>query len=152
MKKYMRILLAALLICTLSGCGTNRDAHIPDGFIRAEEHWDPDGIQDYTDFCIYWYDTVRPIQADSVYREVTEDDIPRLLGYFSNFRGWMEAEHRMDEYSFDDGCITPGDFFFVKTKEGQPIGKSSVYGVYDNYSVFFFDRETLTLYYIHTNI
>ena len=38
-----------------------------------------------------------------------------------------------------------------ETKEGKEI-EDSKYGKFDDYSVYFFDAETLTLYYIHNNI
>lgn len=44
-----------------------------------------------------------------------------------------------------------GDYARIATKEGEKIGDSK-YQKYDNYSIYFFDTETLTLYYIHNNI
>ena len=52
---------------------------------------------------------------------------------------------------FDVNSITENDYVRIVTKEGTPIG-DSIYGRFDNYSVFLFDSETLTLYYIHNNI
>ena len=63
----------------------------------------------------------------------------------------MESLERLNEYDFDVNSITENDYVRIVTKEGTPIG-DSIYGRFDNYSVFLFDSETLTLYYIHNNI
>ena len=138
-----------MILCSLNGCG--RDVHIPDNYVASEEYWDKNGAQDYTDFCIYQYDSSSAIEADSSYVKVADSDIDRIKGYFFDFKQWMEVENRLDEYTFDESCISAGDYCLIKTKEGQPIG-SSVYGAYDNYSVYYFDTESLVLYYIHSNI
>jgi len=150
MKKFICMIIC-IAMTVLSGCGLMADRRIPAGYLRAEEHKDPAGFQDYTDYCVYQYDTISCIDADSHYRFVTDADIQKITGYFSNFQQWMETEKRLNEYTFDESCITVGDYFYIQTKEGQPIG-SGRYGVYDNYSVYFFDKETMTLYYIHNNI
>lgn len=151
MKKLFAFLLCIVIVCTVTGCGRIQDPHIPDGYISSEEHWDKEGFQDYTDFCMFKYDSAHSFESMTDYSKITDDEIGKLVGYFSNFQMWMEVEKRLDEYSFDESCISEGDFCFIKTKEGQSIGNST-YGPYDNYSVYFFDTETLTLYYIHTNI
>lgn len=151
MKKLFVFLLCIVILCTLAGCGRIPDPHIPYGYLSSEEHWDKEGFQDYTDFCVFRYDSLRSFEAMTDYAEITDADIEKIAGYFSNFRMWMETENRINEYSFDESCISEGDYCFIKTKEGQRIG-SSTYGKYDFYSVYFFDTESLTLYYIHTNI
>lgn len=153
MRRFLSVLLCVLVLWSLSvtGCGLLRDPHIPDGYTRAEEHRDKDGFQDYTDFCVYYYDTADALETDAAYTVVTEADVERLKGYFSDFEQWMEVEDRLDEYTFDENCISVGDRCFVRTKEGQPIG-DSVYGKYDDYTVYFFDTDSNSLFYIHNNI
>ena len=63
----------------------------------------------------------------------------------------MISQEREKEYDFDINLITEGDYVKIKTKEGKEIGNYK-YGKFDDYSVYFFDVETLTLYYIHNNI
>ena len=62
----------------------------------------------------------------------------------------MKTENRLDEYDFNQTCISAGDYVLIKTKEGEPIG-DSYYEKYDNYTLYFFDTESLTLFYIHNN-
>lgn len=124
---------------------------VPEGYIRSEEHWEQDAFQDSIDFCIYYYDTADHVKSASEYWKVTEGDIEKITGYFKVFRQIMQAVNRLDEYSFDPECISAGDYCYIKTKEGEPIGDSA-YGKYDDFTVCFFDAEALTLYYIHCNI
>lgn len=149
--RKLAVIGICLLLFALNGCGLFRDAHIPDGYVSAEEHFDPQGFQDHTDFCVYRYDSAEEVKKDTAYRKMTQADVDDIAGYFSNFREWMEAQQRLDEYTFDETCISEGDYCFVKTLEGQPIA-GGAYGKYDNYTVYCFDSESLTLYYIHSNI
>ena len=63
----------------------------------------------------------------------------------------MDAADRTEEYDFDDSCISAGDYFYIKTKEGEAIGNSK-YEKFDDYYVYFYDTELATLFYIHSNI
>ena len=88
------------------------------------------------------------IVNDDKYKKISSDDIENIRSYFDDFYGVIRLE---GIYDFDTSIITEGDYVRIETKEGEEIGDST-YGKYDNYSVYFFDRETLTLYYIHNNI
>ena len=68
---------------------------------------------------------------------------------FSGFEGFGGAGFGGVDFDIND--INEGDYVKIKTKEGQKIANGK-YETYDNYSVYFFDIETLTLYYIHNNI
>lgn len=151
MRRYILIIICMISALTISGCtAVYKDKHIPDGYISSKVYKDAKEFMDYTDFCIYRYDSVIKIEEDSAYQMITDNDIEKIKGYFADFKKWMEVSNRLDEYSFDEKCISAGDYVFIKTKEGQPLGKST-YGKYDNYSVYFFDVDTVTLYYIHSS-
>lgn len=151
MKKLNVIVLWMLVICILTGCSVFTDRHIPSGYSSSEEYMDEDRIQDHTDFCMYRYDSAGSFEKMQEYASVTEEDIEKLAGYFSDFGEWMEMKDRLDEYTFDVSFISEGDLYYIQTKEGQSVGEN-VYGTYDDYTVYFFDADTLTLYYIHNNI
>ena len=124
---------------------------IPSGYTEKEEHYDPNGFQDYTDYCKYRYASADPFRNDERYHAVTAEETKAIIGYFSDFEGWMRSADRYDEYDFDWRCVNEGDYVFIMSKEGRPIGQS-YYGKYDNYTVYFFDTESMILYYIHNNI
>lgn len=119
-------------------------SNFPSGFFAKEEHFDPDGFQDYTDYCKYLYKNAEGFEKDARFMPVSDFGVDKLKGYFDNFRGWMEIEDRLGEYDFDPSVITPDDLVQVEAEVH--------FSDYDNYDVYFFDRGTNTLYYIHQNI
>ncbi|MGN1133282.1 MAG: hypothetical protein ACI4RN_02390 [Oscillospiraceae bacterium] len=127
------------------------DKHILKGYIDKEEHFE-DGFQDYTDYCKYIYsDEAEKRFADSEYYEcVSIKDIDNIKSYFEDTEDWMAAEQRQKEYDFNTECITVGDYFCIETAEGIHDGLE--YGKFDNYTLYLFDCESNTLYYIHNNI
>ena len=145
------IALAALLTVCCAGCDTASFLEIPGNYIAMEEHFDPNAFQDSVDYCKIYYSDDEWFASSISFRRIDEEDFEELRGYFSDFSNWMEVCGREDEYDFSPECITAGDYVRLRTKEGMPIG-SSVYGKYDNYSVWFFDADTCILYYIHANI
>lgn len=152
MKRLLSLILALTALLSLSACGLNS---IPDGYTAKDEHFDPNGFQDSTDFCVYKYDSIDKLKSSEYfgrYKSVSEEDIENLKDYYENFEGWMETCNRLEEYSFDTDCISEGDYYRLLTKEGIKLSDGSSYGKYDNYTLYFFDTETLTLYYIHQNV
>ena len=154
MKRLLSIvaLLIFLSFTFLSGCAA--DKAILKGYSEKYEYFDPDGFQDFTDYCKYLYpkDADVTFKKSTLYREMSQEDVSRIAGYFDNFAGWAKAaEHLQGKYDFDVSLISTGDYCFIQTKEGTPVGDSA-YGTYDDYSVYYYDTETHTLFYIHNNI
>ena len=144
--KRIGLLIVGIMIF-ITGCDKGRYVDIPKGYVKSEEYFDKEGIQDYSDYAKYIYDNEEVIVNDNKYKKIGVDDIENIVSYFDDFYGVV----RFDEiYDFDTSIITEGDYVRIKTKEGEKMGDST-YGKYDNYSVYFFDKETLTLYYIHNN-
>lgn len=145
-----KILITIILILLLTACDGTMNTEIPKGYTTKTEYYDKEGIQDHTDYAKYVYDKVI-VENDDNYTKVNENDIENIKSYFNDFKDVMESLERLNEYDFDINSITENDYVRIITKEGTPIGDST-YGKFDNYSVFLFDNETLTLYYIHNNI
>lgn len=152
-----QIILTVVVFCILSFFmfGYLIIAHhgfnIPIGYIKKEEFYDKQGWMDFTDYCKYYYNNTTTFENNSTYRQISESDIDTVSGYFSDFQLWMEEEKRTDEYDFDINCISKGDYVLIETKEGSKIGQNA-YGKYDDYSIYFFDKDSCILYYIHNNI
>ena len=152
MRNCIRIILCVMLFLTFSGCRIiKHDPYIHNGYTQSQEHRQKERFQDITDFCVYHYDSDKSFRNDPNYTEMKAEDVESIRGFFSNFKQWMEAQHRLDEYTFDEACISEGDYFLIKTKEGERVS-DFVYGQYDSYTLYFFDRESFSLFYIHTNI
>lgn len=151
---YKWVLVPIVIICAFvcASCSPSTATEpIPSGYISKKEHFDRNGVQDYTDYCTYQYTSANAFQQDKRYHAISAEDVGTVAGYFDHFEQWMRAENRLSEYDFAPSCISADDYLLTVTKEGQAIG-SGFYGKYDHYSVYFFDMETMTLYYIHQNI
>ena len=151
MKKICLAITLIICVFVITGCSQSKMVGIPDGYIDKEEYYGQDDFQDYTDYAKYVYDTKDIITSRKEYKKIEQDDIQNIVGYFENFSGWMETINRLNEFDFDINDINEGDYVKIKTKEGQKIANGT-YEKYDNYSVYYFDIEKLTLYYIHNNI
>ena len=151
MKRFCLAITLVIFVFVTTGCSQSKMVGIPDGYIDKEEYYDKDGFQDYTDYAKYLYDSKDVIINNKEYKKIEQDDIQNIIGYFEDFSGWVKAADRLSEFDFDINNINEGDYVKIKTKEGQKIANGK-YETYDNYSVYFFDIETLTLYYIHNNI
>ena len=148
MKRFCLAITLVIFVFVTTGCSQSKMVGIPDGYIDKKEYYDKDGFQDYTDYAKYLYASKDVIINNKEYKKIEQDDIQNIIGYFEDFSGWMKAADRLSEFNFDINNINEGDYVKIKTKEGQKVGN----GKYDNYSIYFFDIETLTLYYIHNNI
>ncbi|MDO5291587.1 MAG: hypothetical protein Q4F05_02430 [bacterium] len=155
-KKNKTIVIVIFLLCIVAGAvyvaadvfNFGAPQHVLRGYSSCEEYFDPHGMQDYTDYCKYYYNSNKDENFAKKYREVSEQDIDRLCEYFENFEQWMKTAERSFEYDFNTYQINVGDYYYIETKEGQQPG----YGTYDHYSIYFYDIETHTLYYAHNNI
>ncbi|MDY3928393.1 MAG: hypothetical protein SOZ34_03415 [Clostridia bacterium] len=81
-----------------------------------------------------------------------ENDIDNIKSYFENYEEFVSGTEFAEKYSFDKNVqINKGDYYYIYTLEGKPIGNSK-YRKFDNYDVYYVDIETKTVYYIHANI
>ena len=130
--------------CILFSCGTFSNNDVPSGYIDKTEHFQEDGAQDYTDYCKYIYESSGPFIDNKEYKIIEEGEIENIKTYFDDFESWMRECGRIDEYDFDERCISEGDYIKLITKVEEDI--------FANYTLWYFDVESLTLYYIHNNI
>lgn len=110
-----------------------------------------DGFQDYTDYGIYTYDPLdKAVLRENIYLEPVTD-VEDIRTYIEDFEKWVEVHRENNShpelvaaYAFDPTIIDSRDYIYIKTKEG--LDK------FHNYTLYFFDVDTNTLYYFHNNI
>ena len=143
--------LVMLALCLLlAGCSFKSlvrrpfFAQFPKGFTSCEEHFDPEATQDSVDYCKYFYPDAEGFKADLRFMPVSEVGTESIEGYFENFRGWMETCGRLSEYDFDPAVISGDDFVKIRTEPH--------FTEYDDYTLWYFDVQSCTMYYIHANI
>ena len=138
MKKTNLLFVLIILLLLLSACSS-----IPSGYVSKEEHFEQGGFQDYTDYAKYIYESSSAFENNGDYLTVSGTDITIIKEYTDHFKDWMSIDNRLHEYNFDDSCITIGDYYRLKIKyEDNPLS---------DYTLWFFDTETYTLYYFHNN-
>lgn len=112
-----------------------------------------DGFQDYIDYCKYFYNeiSIKEFEKHSSFKRVTEQDVENIKGYFENFSNGVVHTEYDHNYDFDISNIKINDYYYIKDKEGQPIGES-VYKKYESYDVYYVDMKNDILYFLHNNI
>lgn len=120
------------------------------GRYESKQFWTHGEFQDYTDFGIYTYSSIK-IDNNQYFRAVSEADIEEILSFIDNFEKWVDTigknmpdDELVTNYSFDSSIIDTNDYFYIY--EGENYSK---FGCYD---IWFADMQTNTLYYFHNNI
>ncbi len=102
---------------------------------------------DYTEIMIYmqWNDATLGTIAN---------DIVDINSYFDNFENWLKYVDYKDEYDFQRKSIDTEDYFYIENKEicEKHANYPDKFSAYSAYNVYFFDTQTKTLYFIHSNI
>lgn len=146
-KSIVKKLIIVVIICGifLFSDWLLSDRNIIKGYYKAEEYFDPFPTQDSVDYCKYYYTK----EFDSIflnkYRKVTDENIEEIKKYFSNFKEWMDAGDRLDEYDFTEDIIDNNDFYLLSE---NPTG----YKKFEYYTIHFYDTNNHVLYYVHANL
>ena len=147
-----RLILLPILLFSLNACSQANLSGIPGGYIQKHENFDKNRMGSYTDYCYYTYPNKEFFMHNEKYKQIeTQEEIDNIKAYFENFKDYMIADGKIKDYNFDQTIIAKGDYIKVITKEGQ-TKNGKKYQRFDDYTVYFFDVETYTLYYIHGNI
>lgn len=155
MKKFGLLVLILILLFGFCGCSyfDSPLSTLPN--YKTKVFYTSGGFQDFTDYAKYTYESVtaQDLEGSKYFTETTADDVEEILLHIDDFEGWVEAvgKELEDNYDFDKSIVSEGDFFYIETKDGEPIGQGT-YGKFDNYSVYYFDIDTQILYYFHNNI
>lgn len=163
MKKFCLILLAIILgICLLVSMmffgflyshQKSVISSLPD--YESREFYTSGGFQDYTDYAKYFYDsiTAQDLESSEHFTVTTDEDVEEILLHIDDFERAVAvtAEELRENYDFDKSIVSEGDFFYIETKEGEPIGQG-FYEKFHNYSVYYFDIDAQIMYYFHHNI
>lgn len=137
------IVIILLMILPIIFLMNEDKKYIEKGYYDMTEY--SNGIfQDYTHYNKYYYKSKydKEFKENKYYIEVNEDNIEELTNYIKAFGGWMEKSS--DVYDFNIESINKGDLFYQKIEENYPP--------YGYIHIYYYDIETHTLYYMHTNI
>ena len=148
--------LVSILFLTLTSCGYPGDnVRYSIGKYRDFEWYSSGGFQDYTDYGKFYYDSVDFTQ-NTCFQKIDASHIPVLEEHLDDFEKWI-ALLREDEtsqklvthYDFDRSLIDCEDYLYIESERHTwSDGHTSLV----NYNIHFFDTQTNTLYYFHSNI
>ena len=141
----------AVLILSLSSCSVPTDEVLNSlGNYKSKEYFTSVGFQDYTDYAKYVYEDT-DFSNNEYFELISRDSENDFKKHVDNFERWIEAIKESDPkdevvlgYDFDSSVISDGDYLYIYDDSDYPE--------FGNYNVYFFDIETKTLYFFHSNI
>lgn len=150
MKKILAIIIG-LIILNFSGCSTQNDEVLTSlGEYKTKEYFTSGGFQDYTDYAKYTYEKIE-FSDNKYFKLLSTDSEQNLITHIENFEECIESIKNSDSknelvvgYDFDVSVISEEDYLYIYDDPD--------YSELGNYNIYFFDIETMTLYYFHNNI
>ncbi len=147
MKKLFVIVLV-MFVVWMSGCSVPTDEVLQSlGEYKSEQYFTSGGFQDYTNYAKYTYEDV-DFSNNIYFSEISTGSSENLITHIKDFEKWVELLEEDNEvalaYDFDSSVISKEDYLYIYDDPNY-----SKLGCYD---VYFFDVETMTLYYFHNNI
>lgn len=109
------------------------------------------GFQDGMSYREYRY-TQASFDNNSFFRPVTSGDMAKIQAYVRDYEGWVECEkdstipegqELYQSYRYDITTLSESDFFYLDTS-GQDYP-------FEQYELYIFDTEGMTLYYMASN-
>ena len=144
-KTVIYLCLSAVILACLCGCGTINDKNVPNGYVSKKTYYDTESFQDYTDYCIYYYNDASSVVSNAKFKAVKPDEngktafVDDVKHAVEEFIGWMRTLERENELEFSLEDITENDYAYLKENLSYSI------------TLYYFDAETNTLHYMHSN-
>lgn len=104
------------------------------------------GFQDWTYYAKHYYDGIDEeiLDNNEYFNPVTEESIPEIKKYVNEFDSWnteiSPSSNVGQNYDFDKSIIEVGDYFYINDKTPDS----------DMFSVYYFDIEAQTLYWLES--
>ena len=152
MKLIKFFLLLCLPVLLLIGCAGDGAVLLSLPAYTHKEFYTEGVWQDFTDYGVWVFSPFAEskLEENPYFERVT--DVEDLCSYIDCYEGRISEESELSEhYHFEKTWIDTEDYYFLYTKEGDPIGNTT-YRKFDNYDLYIFDLDTWTLYFFHSNI
>ena len=146
--KKLFVLVFVVFVVLMSGCSVPTDEVLESlGEYKSEQYFTSGGFQDYTDYAKYTYKDV-DFSNNIYFSEISTESSENLITHIKDFEKWVELLEEDNEvalaYDFDSSVISNNDYLYIYDDPDYPE-----LGYYD---VYYFDNDTMTLYYFHNNI
>lgn len=158
MKKLFTLIMTILVCGTiLVGCGNeDNPEQVIAGYSDKQSYSEGDDSSTKQDFEKYIYDDSydSKFAKDENYTKVTSKNKSEITGYFEDFEKWASLSSFSDKYDFKDSMITESDYYCIadQTVTNDTVGQRKAVKTYRQYSVYYYDTETHTLYFIQNDI
>lgn len=120
------------------------------------------GFQDYTDYGIYTFDqiTQEDVSLNDYFWIISDHNWEFIVSLMDDYEGWVQLtqENEPDSslaknYNFDRSCMNRGDYICIMGKDESRFNDAvDVTELYQYYDIYFFDVESMTLYFFHNNV
>ena len=146
--KKLFVLVLVVFVVLMSGCSVPTDEVLESlGEYKSKQYFTSGGFQDYTDYAKYTYKDV-DFSNNIYFSEISTESSENLITHIKDFEKWVELLEEDNEvalaYDFDSSVISNNDYLYIYDDPDYPeLG---------NYDVYYFDNDTMTLYYFHNNI
>ncbi len=156
MKILISIFVLLILMVSITTCETPEDVVLTSlGEYDDHVFYSEGGFQDFTDYAKYYYTSVS-IDENEYFTKIQESDFTNINEHLDDFESWIEtikdgdASHEIVvNYDFDRSIIDTEDYIYIYSeKHTWDDGDTSLV----DYDIYFFDTQTLVLYYFHNNI
>ncbi|MGN1132339.1 MAG: hypothetical protein ACI4RL_05495 [Ruminococcus sp.] len=155
-----RIIASLLVIATplavLAGCSDDSEPEqIIKGYKDSEVYSD-NNENDKENFSKYIYDESADAKfaKSEEYEKVTADNKEDVTAFFEDFQEWAGISTFQDKYDIESDIVTEGDYFSITDSDlnNDNIGQRKSRTIYRQYSLYLYDTESHTLYYINHDI
>ncbi len=120
------------------------------GDYETKDYYTSGGFQDYTDYAKYTYKNPN-VENNRYLEKINKTSLDDFKIHIENFESWVDCVAEYDEknelvvnYDFDMSVVSDDDYLYIEDDPDYPeLG---------SYDVYFFDTQTETLYFFHSNI
>ena len=150
------LLVLATTLAVMAGCSDDSEpVQIIKGYKDSKVYSD-NNENDKENFSKYIYDegAEKNFAKSQDYEKVTAENKEDISGIFEDFQKWASISTFQDEYDIKPDIVTEGDYFCIVDSDlnNDNIGQRKSRTVYRQYTLYLYDTESNTLYYINHDI
>lgn len=165
---FMRraLVLILIIMLTLTACGVST---LPEDKViaslpayKTRQFYTSGGFQDYTDYGIYTFDQIseEDISYNDYFWLISDNNWEFVVSLMDDYESWVQLTKKNEpdsqlakNYNFDRSCMNRGDYICIMGKDESRLNDTvDITEIYWNYNIYFFDVESMTLYFFHNNI
>ena len=153
--KKIAIAICIALVCFSSSSIPEDPVKASLGEYENHQYLRSGGFEEYTDYAKYYY-TSADVSENPYLKRIDEQDLAVIDRHLDDFEMWIDTIKESEpsnevvlNYDFDRTMIDAEDYIYIDSEERT---WSDGYTTLVNYNIYFFDTQTQTLYFFHSNI